>query len=51
MSENTVRFAQAIGHSALRIWADLPRDIQERLFEDAAGADEVLRHQLGALSA
>jgi hypothetical protein len=46
MNENTVRFAQAIGHSALRIWADLPRDIQECLFEDAAGADEVLRHQL-----
>jgi hypothetical protein len=46
MSGHTVRFAQVIGDSALRLWAELPRDIQERLFEDAAGADEVLRHQL-----
>jgi hypothetical protein len=46
MSGNTVRFAQVLGHSALRLWAELPRDVQERLFEDAAGADETLRHQL-----
>jgi hypothetical protein len=46
MSGNTVQFTQAVGHSVLRLWADLPRDIQERLFEDAAGTDEALRHQL-----
>jgi hypothetical protein len=46
MIGNNARFAQAIGRSALRLWADLPRDVQERLFEDAAGADEALRNQL-----
>lgn len=46
MSKNTSRFVQAIGHAALRLWADLPRDLQERLFEDAVAGDEVLRHQL-----
>jgi hypothetical protein len=46
MSENTARFAQVIGQGALRLWPDLPRDIQERLFEDSVGADEALRHQL-----
>jgi hypothetical protein len=46
MSENTSRFAQVIGKAALRLWPDLPRDIQQLLFEDAVGADEALRHQM-----
>jgi hypothetical protein len=39
-------FKQAIGGAALNIWPHLPRDVQERLFEDAAKADETLRQQL-----
>lgn len=31
------RFAQIIGEAALRLWPDLLRDIQERLFEEAVG--------------
>jgi hypothetical protein len=45
MSENT-RFVQMVGRSVLRLWPDLPRDIQEQLFEAAVGHDEALRHDL-----
>ena len=40
------RFAVVIGKAALRVWAELPRDIQERLFEDAVGGEESLRQEL-----
>ena len=46
MSSDTTRFENAIGQAALRLWPDLPRDMQERLFEDAVGADQTLRHEL-----
>jgi hypothetical protein len=39
-------FMQTIGSAALRIWSDLPRDLQERLFEDAVGDDAILRRRL-----
>jgi len=39
-------FAHVIGEAALRIWPNLPRDVQEGLFEDAVGADPSLRQQL-----
>jgi hypothetical protein len=39
MSE-TNRFSHAIGEAALRIWPDLPRDVQERPFDDAVRADD-----------
>jgi hypothetical protein len=45
MSEDK-RFALAIGGGAVRLWPDLPREIQERLFEEAVGADVALRHAL-----
>jgi hypothetical protein len=38
MDEN--RFATLLGHAALKVWADLPRDAQERLF--AAAVDDRL---------
>nr|WP_234685321.1 hypothetical protein [Bradyrhizobium sp. Oc8] len=40
------RFAVVIGKAALGVWAELPRDIQERLFEDAVGGEESLRQEL-----
>jgi hypothetical protein len=46
MSDKAADFAQAIGLAALGIWPDLPRDMQERLFEDAVGTDHGLRHRL-----
>jgi hypothetical protein len=38
MDEN--RLATLVGHAALKVWADLPRDAQERLF--AAAVDDGL---------
>jgi hypothetical protein len=46
MNENTPRFTNTIGHAALELWPDLPREVQERLFEHAATSDESLRHAL-----
>ena len=43
MSADRSRFAHVIGEAALRIWPNLPRDVQEGLFEDAVGADPSLR--------
>lgn len=43
---DTARFEQALGGAALRIWADLPRDVQELLFEDATKVNEALRQEL-----
>ena len=40
------QFAAQLGHAALRLWPDLPRDVQERLFEHAAPDDAALRHDL-----
>lgn len=46
MRENSGPFAQAVGQAALRLWPELPRDIQEQLFETAIGADADLRQRL-----
>jgi hypothetical protein len=46
MTENNTRLAEVIGRGALRLWPDLPREIQERLFETAVAGDETLRHAL-----
>lgn len=46
MTELVLRFEHLVGRAALKLWPDLPRDLQERLFEDAAGGDELLRHHL-----
>jgi hypothetical protein len=35
-----------VGSSTLRLWPDLPREVQQRLFEAAVGDDEALRHAL-----
>jgi hypothetical protein len=45
-------FTQALGTAVLHVWADLPPEVQERLFEHAVVAghqserDESLREQL-----
>lgn len=45
MSDDT-RFVQVAGRAVLRLWPDLPREMQERLFEEIVGGDEALRHAL-----
>jgi hypothetical protein len=46
MAGDTTRYAHIVGQAALQLWPDLPRDIQERLFEQAVATDEALRHEL-----
>ncbi len=38
MAEDHDRFERALGAAVVRAWGDLPRDIQERLFEQAVQA-------------
>ncbi|MEJ0074874.1 MAG: hypothetical protein WDO17_05435 [Alphaproteobacteria bacterium] len=50
--DNEGRFAPLLGRAAIHLWADLPRDMQENLFEHAVvighrgERDESLREQL-----
>jgi hypothetical protein len=44
-SKLTDRFASLLGHAALKVWSDLPRDAQERLFA-AAVDDRVIANSL-----
>jgi hypothetical protein len=46
MDEN--RFAALLGHAALKVWPDLPRNAQERLFA-AAVDDAVIASSLAEL--
>lgn len=46
MSEIMLRFEHTVERAALKLWSDLPRDLQERLFEDALGGDAQMRRQL-----
>ena len=40
------RFSTLLGEAALKLWADLPRDIQERIFETAAPLEPDMRNRL-----
>jgi hypothetical protein len=40
------RFQDAIGRAALELWPDLPREVQEHLFEYVATEDYTLRQPL-----
>ncbi|MDX3969169.1 MAG: hypothetical protein QHD01_21590 [Bradyrhizobium sp.] len=42
---NESRFASLLGRAALKVWPDLPRDVQERLFA-AAVDDGVIANDL-----
>ena len=46
MSEQVIRFEHNVGRAALMVWADLPHDLQERLFEAAVGGDALMRRRL-----
>jgi len=46
MSEITGEFERLLGQAALRLWPDLPRDVQEKLFETAVPVDPVVRNRL-----
>jgi hypothetical protein len=46
MSETTSEFERLLGQAALRLWPDLPRDVQELLFETAVPLDLAVRNRL-----
>jgi len=39
MSEDPSDFERLLGHAALRLWSELPREVQEKLFETAVQLD------------
>jgi hypothetical protein len=46
MSESLREFERLLGHAALRLWSELPREVQEKLFETAVPLDPVIRNRL-----
>jgi hypothetical protein len=46
MSDGKEDFALLLGHAVLDVWADLPRHVQETLFEKAVPHDEITRYGL-----
>jgi hypothetical protein len=42
-------FASLLGEAAMAVWGDMPRDIQEALFETAMRNRSELRHDLARL--
>jgi hypothetical protein len=43
---STHEFERLLGKSALALWPDLPRAVQENLFETAVGDDDIVRNHL-----
>ena len=46
MSGTVSEFQRLLGNAALRLWPDLPRDVQEKLFETAVPLDPAIRNRL-----
>ena len=49
MTEYIKEFERLLGHAALRLWPELPREVQEKLFETAVPLDPVVRNRLAIL--
>lgn len=46
MDDSHEQFSRLLGQAALALWPDLPRLVQERLFETAVPTDDVVRNSL-----
>ena len=46
MNDSNEQFSKLLGEAALALWPDLPREVQEQLFETAVPADDVVRNSL-----
>jgi hypothetical protein len=46
MNNSTLEFERLLGKAALALWPDLPRDVQENLFETAVAGDNIMRSHL-----
>jgi hypothetical protein len=49
MPDREERFANLLGRSAMDVWGDMPRDIQEAIFETAMKGREPDREELARL--
>ena len=49
MVDRLERFAALLGRAAMDVWGDMPRDIQEALFETAMKGQDVEREELARL--
>jgi hypothetical protein len=48
MKNSTHEFERLLGKAALALWADLPRVVQEGLFETAVAEDAIIRNHLAS---
>ena len=46
MNDRANEFEGLLGHAAFKLWPDLPRDVQETLFEAAVPHDDATRYNL-----
>jgi hypothetical protein len=46
MSDIASEFERLLGQAALKLWPDLPRDVQELLFETAVPINPTIRNSL-----
>jgi hypothetical protein len=49
MADGVERFASLLGRAAMEVWGDMPRDIQEALFETAMRGHDADREELARL--
>jgi hypothetical protein len=49
MADRQERFANLLGRAAMDVWGDMPRDIQEALFETAMKGHDAEREELARL--
>jgi hypothetical protein len=49
MSDGLDRLTGLLGRAAMEVWGDMPRDVQEALFETATKGREAEREQLARL--
>jgi hypothetical protein len=48
MINSTHEFERLLGKAALALWSDLPRDVQESLFETAVAGEVIVRNHLAS---
>lgn len=46
MNDAHEQFSRLLGQAALALWPDLPRPVQEQLFETAVPRDDIVRNSL-----
>jgi hypothetical protein len=49
MADEEERLANLLGRAALNVWGDMPRDVQEALFETAMKEHDAEREELARL--